>query len=233
MLNAKSLLDDLMGNLGQVTGGQGAKGVTDKAKDVWNNQSTLGKGAIAGGLLGILLTQGGRRLIGTGVKVGGMAAIGGLAYRAYEDWKAGKSAGAEGGPISLPSPHGTDFLPDNADAADDLATRILQAMIAAAKADGHVTADERARIDGQLANLGLGEDAVLLIRSELDAPLDVGRVAGLARNDREATEIYAASLLVVDENAPAEKGYLAMLAARLGLDPDLVAHLHAKAAQLA
>lgn len=233
MLNAKSLLDNLMGGLGQVTGGQGAKGLTDKAKQTWNNQSTLGKGAIAGGLLGILLTQGGRRLIGTSVKVGGAALIGGLAYKAYEDWKAGKTAGADEGPINLPAPEGTEFLPDDPDAADDLATRILQAMIAAAKADGHVTPDERARIDAQLGNLGLGDEATALITAELDAPLDVGRVAALARTEREATEIYAASLLVVDEDAPAEKGYLAMLAARLGLDPALVAHLHAKAAQLA
>lgn len=233
MLNAKSLLDNLMGSLGQVTGGQGAKGLTDKAKETWNNQSTLGKGAIAGGLLGILLTQGGRRLIGTGAKVGVAALIGGVAYKAYEDWKAGKTAAAEDGPISLPSPQGTEFLPDDPDAADDLATRILQAMIAAAKADGHVTPDERARIDAQLANLGLEDEATALIAAELDAPLDVGRVAALARSEREAAEIYAASLLVVDEDAPAEKGYLAMLAARLNLDPGLVAHLHAKAAALA
>lgn len=227
MLNAKSLLDSLLGGKGTTTAD-----VTDKAKGAWNAQSTLGKGAIAGGLLGILLTQGGRRLLGTGLRVGGMAAIGGLAYKAYEDWKAGKTAGDDEGPIGLPAPHGTEFLPDDQDAADDLATRLLQAMIAAAKADGHVTADERARIDGQLGALGLGAEATALIAAELDAPLDVGRVAALARNDREGAEIYAASLLVVDEDAAAEKGYLAMLAARLGLEPALVAHLHAKAAQL-
>lgn len=233
MLNAKSLLDNLMGSLSSATGGLDAKGLTDKAKDAWQDQSALGKGAIAGGLLGILLTGGGRKLLGTGAKVGGAALIGGLAYKAYEDWKAGKSVSAEDGPISLPKPDGTVFLPADADAADDLATRILQAMIAAAKADGHVTVDERARIEGQLANLDLGEAATAMISAELDLPLDVGRVAALATSEEEAAEIYAASLLVVDEDAPAEKGYLAMLAARMQLDPGLVAHLHAKAAQLA
>jgi uncharacterized membrane protein YebE (DUF533 family) len=229
MLNAKSLLDNLMGGLGQMTGGQGAKGLTDKAKETWANQSTLGKGAIAGGLLGILLTGGGRRLLGTGLKVGGMAAIGGLAYKAYEDWKNGSSGETT---TALPSPQGTDFLPDDANAADELATRILQAMIAAAKADGHVTPAERAAIDGQLGSLGLGAEATALITAELDAPLDVGRIAALARNEAEATEIYAASLLVVDENAPAEKGYLAMLAARMNLAQGLVDRLHAEAARL-
>jgi uncharacterized membrane protein YebE (DUF533 family) len=106
-------------------------------------------------------------------------------------------------------------------------------MVAAAKADGHVTAMERRRIGTQLDTLGLGPEAQALITDELDAPLDVGRIAGLARTPEEAAEVYAASLLVVDPEAPAEKGYLAMLAARLQLDPALVSHLHARAADLA
>lgn len=227
MLNAKSLLDSVLGGLGQATGGQGAKGLTDKAKGVWDNQSTLGKGAIAGGLLGILFTQGGRRMLGTGVKVGGMAAIGGLAYKAYEDWKAGQETTG-----ALPPPQGSDFLPDDGDAADRLAVHLLQAMIAAAKADGHVTPDERARIDGQLANLGLEGEAAALIAAELDAPLDVGRIAALAGSEAEAAQIYAASLLAVDPDSASEKVYLAQLATRLGLDPALVERLHAQAAKL-
>jgi uncharacterized membrane protein YebE (DUF533 family) len=230
MLNAKSLLDNLMGSFGKMTGGEGAKGLADKAKGAWNDQSTLGKGAIAGGLLGILLTQGGRRVLGTGMKIGGMAAIGGLAYKAYDDWKNGRSAGEGAAP--LPASEGTEFMPVDADAADKLATHILQAMIAAAKADGHVTPEERAAIDGQLGNLGLGDEATALITAELDAPLDVGRIAALATSEAEATQIYAASLLVVDQESAAEKEYLARLAAAMNLDQGLVDHLHAEAARL-
>lgn len=227
MLNAKSLLDNLLGGMNQMTGGQGAKGLTDKAKETWSNQSALGKGAIAGGLLGVLMTKGGRRMLGTGLKIGGMAAIGGLAYKAYDDWKKGEGATA------LPAPEGTDFLPSDAARADEMATHILQAMIAAAKADGHVTAEERARIDAQLTQLGLEGEAADLIAAELDAPLDVGRIAALASSEAEAVQIYAASLLAVDPDGAAEKGYLAMLAARLKLDAALVDRLHAEAARLA
>jgi uncharacterized membrane protein YebE (DUF533 family) len=230
MLNAKSLLDNLMGGLTQMTGGKGAKGLTDKAKETWNNQSTLGKGAIAGGLLGVLLTRGGRRMLGTGVKVGGMAAIGGLAYKAYQDWKAGRAGGSVA--TALPAPEGSAFNPGEGAAADDLATHMLQAMIAAAKADGEVSEAERAAIDGQLAALGLGEEAAALIAAELDAPLDVGRIAALAGSEAEAVQLYTATLLVVDEANPAEKGYLAMLAARMNLDQALVDNLHAEAARL-
>jgi uncharacterized membrane protein YebE (DUF533 family) len=230
MRNAKSFLDSLIGSVGQMTGGQSAQGLADKAKGAWNGQSALGKGAIAGGLLGILLTQGGRRMLGTGLKIGGMAAIGGLAYKAYEDWKSGRAAADS--PEALPSPESTAFQPDDPAAADELATHLLQAMIAAAKADGHVTPEERERIDGHLANLGLEAEAADLISAELDAPLDADRIAALAKSEAEATQIYAASLLAVDPEGAAEKAYLAELAARLRLDPALVSRLHDQAKRL-
>lgn len=223
MFNAKDLLQ-------QLTGGQGLQGLTDHAKATWEGQSGMGKGAIAGGLAAVLLTSGGRRLLGTGVKVGGAALIGGLAYQAYQDWKNGKAPDAPLG--ALPSPEGTVFLPADEAAANDLAGRLVQAMVAAAKADGHVTAEERARIEESLPKLGIGAEGEALILRELDAPLDVRRVAALARTPEEATEIYAATLLVVDEQSLEEKGYLAMLAAALNLDGALVRHLHAKAAAL-
>lgn len=253
MKNARSLLDGLMGGLGGSGGGIGAAlgGLTgggaegksgglgdlaQKAKGVWDGQSGLAKGAAAGGLLALLL--GGkdtRELAGSALKVGGAALVGGLAYKAWQDWQAGKQAqiDAPSTPMALPAPEGTAFLPSDPAAADDLATRLVQAMVAAAKADGHVTTMERSRIGTQLQTLGLGGEAQELITAELDAPLDVGRVAGLARTPEEAAEVYTASLLVVDPEAPAEKGYLAMLAARLQLDPGLVQHLHARAASLA
>ena len=62
---------------------------------------------------------------------------------------------------------------------------------------------------------------------ELRKPLDVDAVAQGARTPEQAAEIYVASLLAIDVDNPAERGYLAMLAARLQLDEKLVAHLHA------
>jgi uncharacterized membrane protein YebE (DUF533 family) len=228
MKDAKSLLDGLLGGRG------GLGGLASSAKGAWDGQSGLAKGAMAGGLLGILMGGSGtRRMAKSALKVGGAALIGGLAYKAYEDWQAGKAATTQPtDPAALPAPEGTAFLPADPIAADDLSARLLRAMVAAAKADGHVTPTERRRIGGQLATLGLGDEAQNLIEAELDSPLDVGAIAGLAKSQEEAAEIYAASLLVVDPDAPAEKGYLAMLAARLQLPPGLVEHLHARAASL-
>lgn len=240
MKDARALLDGLFGSAGG--GGQSGDGpgLLGQARDMWDRQDGMTKGAVAGGLLAVLMGRDTRRLAGSALRVGGAALVGGLAWKAWQDWKAGQDPAAARAlppgkdPVALPPPPpGSPFQPAGAEAADDLATRLVQAMVAAAKADGHVTPRERARIDAQLAEMNLGAGARALVAAELDAALDPGRIAALARVPEEAAEIYAASLLVVDPDAPAEKGYLAMLAARLALDPALVGHLHARAATLA
>lgn len=211
--------------------GQGLSSVTEKAKDIWQGQSTMGKTAIAGGILGVLFTSGGRKLLGAGSKLGATALIGGLAYRAYQDWQAGKAPVT--GPAEIaPPPLNSAFLPGETSAANDLSERLLRAMVAAAKADGHISAQERLRIDKALEQLDIGAEAQAFITTELAAPLDVTKIASLARNEEEAAEIYAATVLVVDEQSPEERGYLDMLASALKLDPALAKHIEARAANI-
>lgn len=233
-MDAKSLLDAMVNHIDSAAKSATANGgLAEKAKSAWDSQSNLSKGAIAGGLLGLLFSGNARKLVKSGVKVGGAALIGGIAYKAYQDWKSGKTAGSEPAPSpALPYLDETAFQHANSFADGDLAPRLVRAMVAAAKADGHVTQEENGKIRNQITNLGLGGDAEALILDELDAPLDVGRIAGLARTPEEAAEIYTASLLAIDPTGPAEKGYLAMLAARLNLPAGLVDHLHAKVAQV-
>lgn len=54
-------------------------------------------------------------------------------------------------------------------------------------------------------------------------------VAG-ARDQETAIEVYTASVLAIDADHPAEQAYLQMLAARLGLAPELVAEIRRTAA---
>jgi len=62
--------------------------------------------------------------------------------------------------------------------------------------------------------------------------LALGRIGALAQHEAAATQIYAATLMIVDETNPAEKGYLAMLAARMNLDQGRVDRVHAEADRL-
>ena len=216
MFDAKRLLD-------QFLGGQDGKGAGEFMKGA-------GGGALAGGLAAILLgTKTGREFGGEALKLGGVAAVGALAYKAYRDWQAGKEVPAappaQPSMPMLPAPSGTPFNPSSESGQQKLARHLLRAMIAAAKSDGHVDADEQARIFAEMDKLPLAADDKAFVMDELRAKLDIDAVAGAAETSEEAAEIYAASLLAIDIDNAAERGYLAMLAARLKLDDALVAHL--------
>ena len=139
MKDAKSLLDSLLGSVSELTKGAGLGDLATKAKGAWDDQSTLAKGAIAGGLLGVLLSGNARRMLGAGIQVGGMAAIGGLAYKAWEDWKAGKST--EAGGTIVAAPDGTAFAPLDSDARS-----VLLSLVVAARIFSIVTQCEQLRL---------------------------------------------------------------------------------------
>lgn len=182
--------------------------------------NTLGKSAAAGGLLAILLGTGiGRKLTGSALKLGSLAALGGVAYQAYQKWLAQQGGAVEG--VSV------DQLPP-ADAANRSRV-LLKAMIAAAKADGHIDDAERARIDARLGSLALDAETVAFVKDELDKPLDVAAVAAGADSPAAAAEIYLSSLMVVDEQDDSERAYLGSLARELKLSPELVSALEAEA----
>lgn len=239
MHHAKSLLDQFLGQA-QSADVPAAPGTSASAQqtgqggfniqNVLTGKGGLATGALAGGLAGLLL--GGkkpRKLAVSALKVGGIAAVGGLAFKAWNDWQNTKTAG-QPTPSATPGNSGltgTPFLPATPNDQEDLSLVLIRAMISAAKADGHVTDRERQAISKQLATLGLDDQHRAFIEEELSKPLDVSAVADSARCPEQAAEIYAASLLVIDPSGAAERGYLAMLAARLGLEQGLVEHLHA------
>lgn len=238
MLDAKRLLDQFLGSgqpgSGTVTGqglGGGQGGVDQALGGLSRHLGGFGGGAMVGGLAGLLLGgKGGRKLAGTALQLGGVAVLGGLAYKAYRDWQAGKAPAAGTAQPStpmLPPPADTPFNPTAEAEQQALSRHLLRAMISAAKADGHIDATEQASIFARMDALPLNADDKAFVVDELRKPLDVDAVAKAARTPEEAAEIYTASLLAIDVDNPAERGYLAMLAARLNLDEGLVKHLHA------
>ena len=192
----------------------GAEKVEQAKTLVKENQ--LATGAVLGGLLGLLVgTESGRNAAGTAVKVGSLAALGGLAWKAYQNWQTANAPTGE--PAAAP--------PATLDPAAEqkLAASTIIAMVQAAKADGHIDDAERAAILGRVGKLEGAAKAFL--ETELAAPIDVDRVAGLATNQQEAVHLYAASLLAMDPDQAIERAYLAALALKLHLSADLVAEI--------
>jgi uncharacterized membrane protein YebE (DUF533 family) len=181
----------------------------------------FGKGALTGGALGLLL--GSNRTTRKLATYGGLAAIGMMAYRAYGDYKrqqGGFSAGAE--------PQTVDRLPPPQ--AELHSQAILKALVAAAKADGHIDAQERQIIEGEFARISADAEVRQWLHAELEKPLDPAEVARAASSPEIASEMYLASLLAADEQNFMERAYLDELARQLKLDDGLKQHLQQQVA---
>jgi uncharacterized membrane protein YebE (DUF533 family) len=225
MFDPKKLLDGLLGTQVPGTGGSvrdSAGKAVQMAKD-----NPLAAGALVAVLLG---TGTGRQVTGTAVKLGGLAAIGGLAYQAYKNYQSGQQpAEAQAAePELLPPPADTGFHPSQAPQGESEFTLMLvRAMIAAAKADGHIDDEERKRIGEKLSLAGLDAEAEQFTRDELAAPFDLDALTASARTEEQKVELYTASRLAIEADTRAERGYLDLLAGRLGLPDDLVDHIEA------
>ena len=110
--------------------------------------------------------------------------------------------------------------------ADQRARLLVTAMISAAKADGYIDPAEQKRIFDRLDTVSLDAESKAYVMDQLRAPLDLDGIVKAASSPEVATEVYAASLLAIDPDHPAEKAYLQMLAARLGLADELVQEIH-------
>jgi uncharacterized membrane protein YebE (DUF533 family) len=109
---------------------------------------------------------------------------------------------------------------------DAKAQVILKAMINAAKADGQIDVAEQQRILGKLEEVGVDAEALEWVRAEMRQPFDLAGLLRGVSTPQEAAEVYAASLLAIEVDTPAERRYLHQLAQGLGLDEGAVQRLH-------
>ena len=194
--------------------------IPDNPEDRKAMLDSAGKGALAASVLALLLGTGvGRKLTGAGLKLGSLAAIGGVAYNAFQKWQSQQAM-----PITDTGKPLTEL---SGDASEQRGKTLLRAMITAAKADGNLDDKEKELITQQLAKLNLGDSANLFLQ-ELNNPVDIKAVAAGADSPAAAAEIYLISRAIVDLDNDQERNYMAQLAKELGLAPDLVAQLESQ-----
>ncbi|MFT0477258.1 tellurite resistance TerB family protein [Pseudomonas antarctica] len=205
--NDKGALDGLLGGggLGSLLGGAGG-------------------GALAAGAMGLLLgNKKARKFGGKALTYGGLAALGVIAYKAYGNWQAQQANAPQGEPQTI------DRLPSAQ--VEQHSQGILKALVAAAKADGHVDERERALIEGEFTKLDNDRELQNWLHAELNKPLDPADVARAAVTPEMAAEMYVASVMLVDEENFMEKAYLDELARQLKLDLGLKAELEKQVRQ--
>ncbi|WP_026379934.1 tellurite resistance TerB family protein [Afifella pfennigii] len=247
MIDPQKLLDDFLGTGSAARGGEvearGRQSGLNQAAGGGSVQDQIGgllggqggsalKGALAGGLATYLLgSKRGRKLGKKAVTYGGMALVAGLAYKAWQNHQANKAGVApQHAPEAprqieaLPATEGTVFQPTGRE-GDERARLILSAMIAAAKADGYIDSAEQAAIFTRIDEIDLDPEAKGILMDEMRRPLSIGELVEKVSSEEVAMEVYTASLLAIDPDHPAERAYLDMLAARLGLAEELVAEI--------
>ena len=182
-------------------------------------QNTAMSGA-AGMAAGFLLGRGG---FGDLAKMGAIAAVGGLSYKAWQNHQArqGLSGQVDHDRFIPPAQAGFQH--------EELSKTLVRAMIAATKADGQIDATEKDAIFKKLETMPLGAEEKAFVFDELSSPLDLNAVVARADSAEHGAEIYAASLVAITADTPAERAYLDALAHKLRLDPGLVAEIHKQA----
>lgn len=156
---------------------------------------------------------------GYGAPQGGYGAQGGYGQSApSDDPFAAYNAAQQNQPLALPN--------------DDAGKLILQAMIFAARADGHIDRQEQEMILKTAQTVSPDSNFNATISQFLNAPLDPKALASKVSNQQQAFDIYRLSATAIVADNDMERRYLSDLAAALNLDSMTIAQLDNDANQL-
>lgn len=217
-MDVKGMLDGLSRQLG----GSNSQGASQGGKaSSFDMKSLLG-----GGAMGLLVgSKRGRSMGGKALKYGAIAGVGMLAWKAWQSSQEAKggsaNSAAEGERVEVLS----------GEYQERRSLELLQAMIMAARADGHIDEQEQALITEQIDALGADHEMHSWVEQQLKAPLDAQALAREADSPQAAREMYLMSVAVTDEQNPMERAWLDQLAGALNLPKEVVDELERQARQ--
>jgi uncharacterized membrane protein YebE (DUF533 family) len=216
--------------LGQATG-QTPEELVAKIRELFAS-NPLAASAALGGLGALVLGTGaGRSLAASAAKLGGLALIGGLAYKAYQNYQQGKPILPGGRPgetqALAAAPNGSGFEPGVV--SDEAARRYIRTMIAAAAADGRIDAAEQQKILGGVRQAGIERAAQQFLAAEINNPATAAELAAGVNSPEEAVQVYTAARVAMDLDTNEEHEFLSSLAEALGIDDNLAAQVDAAA----
>lgn len=218
-MNTSDLLEQLL------RAGQGSRAQQGSG----SMSSQDGLGGLLGGLLG---GRGGSSAGGNsqgrsagGVNYAALASLGMMAYQAYQSWQRSQAAAPQQAVRTVDQLSGPE--------AEDHSHAILRALIAAAKADGRIDEQEQQLIYAEIKRHTSDPQLQQWLDEEVSKPLDAAEVAQSAQDPAMAAEMYLASVMLVDDQQPAERAYLDELAGALQIDPTLQVHLEQQAKRAA
>ena len=186
----------------------------------------LAGGAAAGGLMALLIgNKSARKMAGKAATYGGTALLGGLAYKAFQNWRNNQAPG-QADPLSEQDIQHSHALSQQTDPAlPALHLSLIKAMIAAAKSDGHIDQKEQKHIFQAIDKMQLNADDKAVVLDCMTRDISIAEIAASVSQTEHKAELYLAAYLAIDVDHPKEQAYLNDLAGALGLPDALVAHL--------
>ena len=207
--------------------GQAAPGIGDTMSKLANNiPGGLAGGAAAGGIMALLLgNKSAREIAGTAASYAGAAVLGGLAYKAFQNWQQNSSGHSTH--TATPGdtkPDEIDFIPDQT-LQPAFQLTLIKAMIAAAKADGHIDDIEQQRIFKAVEQMNITTEMKGMVFDLLRQQISVEELAKGINAIEQKSEIYLASCIAITPDHPSEQAHLDQLASALELPQGLANEL--------
>lgn len=230
-MNSGNLLEQLL-RASQQGGGASGGGLGGLLGGLLNSSGSSNGGASAGGGLGGLLgglggLLGGAPASGTqqtrsgGMNYAALASLGMAAFQAYQAWQRQQASAPQQAIQTVDQLEG--------EKAEAHSHALLRALIAAAKADGRIDDNEEQMISTEMGRHTDEPQLKQWLNDEVAKPLNAADFAEYAADPALASEIYLASVMLVNDQAPQERSYLDELAAQLQIDANLQLHLEQQA----
>lgn len=170
-------------------------------------------------------------------KFGGTAVLGGLAYKAYSNWQQNKALNQtqplQDNEIQQAVPQITDasHLEPVDQAQKALEMVLFKTMIAAAKADGQIDAQEQQRLHSAVQDLNLSAEQQGHLFALMAADISVQEIGASVKSEEARAEVYLAAYLAIEVDDQRERAFLNDLSSALKLPRGLAAYLEQQADQ--
>lgn len=209
--------------------GTGSNGIGGSLGSLASNiPGGLAGGAAAGGVMALLMgSKSARKVAKKTAAYGGAAVLGGLAYSAFKNWKTNNAQAQGNTPVANFDSQQISYQQQQASSTSnegfsgEFQLTLIKAMIAAAKADGHIDAEEQQRIFSAVEQMNMSHEMKGLVFDLLRQPIFIEELAHNAITIEQKSEVYLASCLAINPDHPSEELHLGKLAAALQLPAGL------------
>ncbi len=235
-MSLENLLNQFLGasNAAPASSDRPKQGVRDTLSNLSSGiPGGLAGGAAAGGIMALLIgNKSARKFAKKAAGYGGAAMLGGLAYRAYQQWQennAGRVSSTASPSDTTLSEEGFVEPPEYMKPAFELT--LVKAMVAAAKADGHIDAEEQQRIFKAVEQMSLSAELKGQVFDFLRQDISAQELASEVTTMEQRSELYLASCMAIDLDHPSERAYLDNLSSALLLPKGLPQQLEVQVQQ--